>query len=537
MRLAVHIWAGLLVFIGVPFVLAGERTVPCDAPVQSAKRGLAAEGKSAKDLVAADFQALNTGLSWWYNWSATANNLDPAGLMEFLPMDWGGGSGAITGVENWLAHHTPSTVLAINEPNISSQASLTTGEAATDIQNLLNVVGSIPVVAPQMATASGWEQYLSDVLTAMGSPLPAATSLHSYGNFNFLSNAVSSMQNANGGLPVWITEFNYKDAGTQDDETDFMIQAVDWMEQTPGVARYAWFKDRNSNTSFADILNDTPGSLTTLGNLYVNMPVHDPTLYYAIPGQLDAARYVAMNGIALQRTTDTNGLLEVGQISSGNWLDYNIDVPTAGIYTVSLRVGGTSPARFQILKGAAVLAQINASFTNHATITAGNITLPAGRQTIRLLATGTGSPCLGWIQWLTPFEYWAQNWGLPSDGTGNGAPFAEPAGDGIPNLLKYALVINPYLAGYQGHLTTDITRISGQRYLAVHYTRSDPVPSNITYIGEVSTNLISGIWTNQTTINATVTNGDGTATVTSCDDFPVGAFSQRFIRFKAIVYP
>jgi hypothetical protein len=530
-----------------PLLPATEWTLPCNAPVQSAKRGLAAEGDqgNSQPLVQADFAALSPGISWWYDWgySPSPGQVDTNGFMQYLPMDWGGGTQDINGVLDWLENNHPAAVLAINEPSLSGQADLTPAQTATDIQNLQSAAGDFTVVAPQMALGTPydggtWQQYLTEVFDHLGTNTPAATGLHCYADFATLTNAFTTMTNITGGLPVWITEFSDRNASSLTNQMAYMIQAVDWMERTPGVAHYAWYKDRNSKDNpYSDILSATNGLLTALGNVYVNLPIHDPTLYYTIPGQLQAARYAAMNAVALQPTTDTNGLFEVGQIASGSWLDYNLDVPTNGIYTLSVRVGGVSPAQFQILSGSAVLARVNAPFSGHATLTVGKLSMPAGHQTLRLQATGPGSLLLGWLQWLTPFEQWAQSWGLPADGTGNGAPNASPAGDGIPNLLKYALNISPLVPGYQGHLTSGPTSLQGTNYISIIYTSSDPPPVDLGYLVEVTDDLDSGAWTNQTSRFLSVPLANGTVTVTNCDLWPVGAFNRRFMRFGVTAEP
>ena len=45
-------------------ILAQTQIVNCDAPVQSRKRGIAVNS----NMSAADFQALNPGVSWFYDW-------------------------------------------------------------------------------------------------------------------------------------------------------------------------------------------------------------------------------------------------------------------------------------------------------------------------------------------------------------------------------------------------------------------------------------------------------------------------------------
>lgn len=81
----------------------------------------------------------------------------------------------------------------------------------------------------------------------------------------------------------------------------------------------------------------------------------------------------------------------------------------------------------------------------------------------------------------TDFSGWALSHGLPGDGTGLGAPGATPAHDGITNAMKFALGIDPNVAGYQGHLITGTVADAGEEYLSITYVRPEPPPVGVTY--------------------------------------------------------
>jgi hypothetical protein len=113
-----------------------------------------------------------------------------------------------------------------------------------------------------------------------------------------------------------------------------------------------------------------------------------------IPGTVQAESYSAMSGVQVETTTDTGGGQNVGYIDANDWMDYKVNVQTAGAYTVSYRVaslnGGGS---IQLKSGSTVLATsaINATggWQNWATVTA-TATLAAGTQTLRLQAAAGG---------------------------------------------------------------------------------------------------------------------------------------------------
>jgi hypothetical protein len=90
---------------------------------------------------------------------------------------------------------------------------------------------------------------------------------------------------------------------------------------------------------------------------------------------------------------------------------------------------------------------------------------------------------------LTGIAAWANSYGLPTDGTGNGSPTAILAGDGITNLMKYALGISPNIPGYQGRLTTGTVNVGGSDYLSLTYTRPEPAPTGVAYIPQACSDL------------------------------------------------
>jgi len=132
----------------------------------------------------------------------------------------------------------------------------------------------------------------------------------------------------------------------------------------------------------------------------------------------------------------------------------------------------------------------------------------------------------------TAYQQWCADNGLPTDGTGNGAPTAAPAGDGIPNLMKHALGLHAFTNGYQGHLVTDTTNITGQTYLMLRYTRPEPVPPGLTYTVEVANDLVAGDWTSSETVEVSnIVNGSW-RTITVRDQYPVADRPKRFIHLR-----
>jgi hypothetical protein len=131
---------------------------------------------------------------------------------------------------------------------------------------------------------------------------------------------------------------------------------------------------------------------------------------------------------------------------------------------------------------------------------------------------------------LTGFAAWADTYGLPTDGTGDGSPTAILAGDGITNLMKYALGIDPEVSGYQGHYSTDMVTVGGADYLSFTYIRPEPAPEGVTYIPQACSDLSS--WSGSGLAEVSSTVSGGLRTITVRDGAAVGDNPRRFLRLK-----
>ena len=107
-----------------------------------------------------------------------------------------------------------------------------------------------------------------------------------------------------------------------------------------------------------------------------------------------------MNGIQLENTSDTNGGQNVGYIDPNDWLEYNVNIPNSGNYTMSFRVASApGNAAVNITSNGASIGSFNVDATGgwQSWITLTEVVnLSAGNQNIRLTSLGNG-----WnINWL-----------------------------------------------------------------------------------------------------------------------------------------
>ena len=386
--------------------------VPCDQPVKSAKRGVCLNEVDAKD-----FLALAPGVSWYYNWHfADTNHAPEAAKITFLPMAWGNREADLKGLAEYLKTHKPPYVLAINEPNLKDQAFIdpkTTAELYLKIRAIADK-HNIPVVGPNMALGSGEDAsikamdpienkkvtytfqnaFLKAFLHYLGKTDVYALGSHTYGNFGELK-WLTEMMPKEFDRPVWITEFADWHAPNVEAEIDYMIQSVDLMERSPKIQGYAWFKERVKGNQKLSLLGDKPGTLTPLGEAYVKMPVHDPAVFYKLPGRLQLESYTSMEGADIARTKDVDGFLELKVSDEKARLDYQVFTDRAQTFNAQLRLATTEGAKIELLSGDQIIATFTAATKGWQTLTA-PVALPAGKSTFRLRSNSAAR--LNWIE-------------------------------------------------------------------------------------------------------------------------------------------
>jgi hypothetical protein len=127
---------------------------------------------------------------------------------------------------------------------------------------------------------------------------------------------------------------------------------------------------------------------------------------------------------------------------------------------------------------------------------------------------------------LTPLQVWRDtNFGNPSN-VGAGANGADPAGDDVPNLGKYALGLNPFAVASASELPQVSLQTNGANtYLTLTVNRAATVP-DVSYIVQVSGDLTN--WVSGGT-NTDILTNTPTQLVVS-DTVPVSDAVERFIR-------
>jgi len=163
------------------------------------------------------------------------------------------------------------------------------------------------------------------------------------------------------------------------------------------------------------LVNWGPPTWTTQNEVCGNTKLdgHTPATLYVDAGiqysdcqdeceiHIEAENYTAMYGIQLENTSDVGGGQNVAWQDDGDWMDYSVNIATAGSFTIQFRVASMfTGAQFQLKSGSNVLATMTVpntgNFQSWQTITA-QINLPAGTQTLRIQTTAANG---GWnLNW------------------------------------------------------------------------------------------------------------------------------------------
>ncbi len=160
------------------------------------------------------------------------------------------------------------------------------------------------------------------------------------------------------------------------------------------------------------------------------------------------------------------------------------------------------------------------------------------RSVVKFAQKSLGLLVLGWTLFAIPYataqgqkySQWLAANGLPTDSSGDGALEANPSGDGISNLVKFALGLGAAELGYHGKFLPEQTLEGGSSYLSLRYTRPFPAPSGIAYIVKADSHLTA--WNSDGVEIGNTITGD-TQTLVFRDPTAISATeAKRFMRLQ-----
>lgn len=205
---------------------------------------------------------------------------------------------------------------------------------------------------------------------------------------------------------------------------------------------------------------------------------------------------------------------------------------------LAAKATGDAPATLIAVATSGLPVSFTSSNATVATVSDSMVTVHApGTAVITAIQAGnaTYNPATNVAQTLTVTGTAMQAWlaanSLPTDGTGLGAPGASPAGDGISNLMKYALGIDPWVSGYQTRLEHGTVKVANKDYLTLTYKCPEPPPAGVTCTVKTSPDLVS--WSANETVTVSSPVDAGIRTTTVRDSISTQDATRRFIRLHA----
>ena len=366
-----------------------------------------------------DVASISGYISWAYNWgpspSATIDEAYMNSNIDFVPMAWNGGFNETALRQYYNTHPDAKYLLGFNEPNFRYQANMKPSEAAAKWPQLeaiaaeygLEIVGPAvnwcgECVSENGTTYTNPYDYLDDFFAACPDCKVDYIAVHNY--MCYSGSLIDYLEGFKKyGKKIWLTEFACWDQATitLDMQKSLMIGALDYMDNDTMIYRYSWFIGRAAaDTPDLTLFESEPGKLSELGDLYLNyMALHDTNVYSTIPGRIEAERYSAMQGIALELTSDFDGVANVGYIDAGDWLQYNIEIDEPNDYFLYLRTAGVSATNIQIFVDDTLQSTIPVSssggWQNWKTIKS-VISLTSSKNRVKIVAP-TGGFNLNWI--------------------------------------------------------------------------------------------------------------------------------------------
>ncbi|SHJ60880.1 Por secretion system C-terminal sorting domain-containing protein [Reichenbachiella agariperforans] len=230
------------------------------------------------------------------------------------------------------------------------------------------------------------------------SDIAIADVYYKYDGSNTAPTAVISTNQTSGNAPLAV---QFSGAGSTDTDGDPLSYSWDFGDGH-GATTASTSHSYTATGSYTASLTVSDGSLTHTAS--VEITVTEASVCAGstpLPALIQAEDYNSTSGTDTEATSDTDGGLNVGWIDQGDWMDYILDVPNAGNYTIDLRIAGdgTAAKSIDLLIDGNSTATVNFNGTggwqNWTTVNS-TITLNAGCQTLRLSAA-TGGFNINWI--------------------------------------------------------------------------------------------------------------------------------------------
>lgn len=344
----------VLILFSVNLLACGVEPTPSSVRIsvqqmsKSPKRGVAFNFSITEDL-----PVLSPYISWDYNWGNTTSDISAIWFdtneIDYCPMCWNNDYNA-DNIRAYVAAH-PSTkyLLAYNEPNLKDQARMTPVEAASQWPKVVALAKelNLKLVSPAMnyGTLEGYSdpiKWLDEFFEQPNVSLDDvyAISIHCYmGSAGAMAAFVQKFAKYN--KPIWLTEFcAWENVSSVEAQMDYMSAALNYLETSDLVERYAWFIPRwnkHNTYPYMELLTSGVGSsLTDAGKVYCYFTNMSSSEYLEANRFIYAGEYCKLSNTntTLRPCSDMEAITKAGKeglmvsgLHTGNSLTYHLAVP------------------------------------------------------------------------------------------------------------------------------------------------------------------------------------------------------------------
>lgn len=268
--------------------------------------------------------------------------------------------------------------------------------------------------------------------------------------------------------------------------------------------------------AFASGIGAVPGPdqvFTTQSDIASVYPTNVTDLGATVAASVDVGSTYSRHNFWFEYGTSTDyGARSEGPASTQNDpLHPGLKLVTAQLYNLLPGTLYHCRIKVQISDYGPVFSGSDFTFTTAAPATAPTV-LPSGPNP-RTSVAPTGAT-------LSPVEAWRQNFFNTIDDTGDHADLANPTGDGVSNLLKYALGLDP-TSRVAAPTPYPATASDGETYLTFYFSRVS-LATDLTYEVQVTGNLTEPWTTIATSSGGTPFTGSGLVQDISYTDWSSG---------------
>ena len=244
------------------------------------KKGLCMNKEMAANVNATDWD-----VSWYYNWSISKHNYTSFQDLQFVPMFWTTAPTDGNEVEV-LPKRGYKYLLAFNEPDRPDQSNMSVDTAIEGMKPLLNkglYVGS-PAVSVWPSISTDWFQPFMEKMEENKMDVDFIA-LHHYWNWHDEKGAKAFLDIVDESWemyhkPIWITEFALSGVPdwtkqTRQSAINYMKIILPELDKREYVERYSWFSFSKSDykNSGSALLDTYTGKITGLGKVYQKLGV------------------------------------------------------------------------------------------------------------------------------------------------------------------------------------------------------------------------------------------------------------------------